>query len=63
MAIPPDLLDCLREISRNPLTRPSVEKEQQLVSLGLIRRWADFVAITEAGRAALAEAERQGRGS
>ena len=58
MAIPPELLDCLKEISRNPLTRLSHEKEQQLVSLGLIRRWADFVAITEAGRAALDQADR-----
>ena len=56
MVIPPELLDCLREIARNPLTRVSFEKEQQLVSLGLIRRWTDFVAITEAGRAVLGEA-------
>ena len=42
------------------MTRLSHEKEQQLVSLGLIRRWSDFVAITEAGRAALEEAGRDG---
>lgn len=63
MAIPPDLLECLRELSRNPLTRLSHDKEQQLVSLGLIRRWADFVAITEAGRAVLDEIARRDSGS
>jgi hypothetical protein len=54
LVIPPELLDCLREIDRNPLTRLSFEKEQQLLGYGLIRRWADFVAITEEGRALLA---------
>ena len=56
MPVPAELLDCLKELSKNPLTRLSFEKEQQLVALGLIHRWTGFVAITEAGRAALAQA-------
>jgi hypothetical protein len=59
MSVPAELLDCLKELSRNPLTRLSFEKEQQLVALGLIHRWTGFVAITEAGRAALAQAAQQ----
>lgn len=54
MDVSAELLDCLAEISENPLTRLSHDKEQQLVAAGLIRRGADFVFITEAGRAALA---------
>ena len=58
-AISPELLDCLRELSTNPLVRLSYAKEQQLVALGLIRRGTGFVSITEAGRALLAESDRQ----
>ena len=61
MEISSELLDCLKELSVNPLTRLSYEKEQQLISLGLIRRWADFIAITEAGRAVLHEAGKNTR--
>jgi hypothetical protein len=57
-AISPELLDCLRELSRNPLVRLSYKKEQQLVALGLISRGANFVSITEAGRALLAETDK-----
>ena len=57
-AIPPELLECLRELSRNPLVRLSYEKEEQLVALGLIRRGTNFVSITEAGRTLLAETDR-----
>jgi hypothetical protein len=56
MDIPPELLECLQQLNDNPLTRLSYEKEQQLIGLGLIRRWAAFVSITEAGRAVLQEA-------
>ena len=59
-AISPELLECLRELSRNPLVRLSYEKEQKLVALGLIQRGANFVLITEAGRALLAEMDKAG---
>ena len=57
MALSAELLECLQQLSKNPLTRLSFEKEQQLLALGLIRRWADFVVLTEAGRAMLEEAQ------
>ena len=57
MALSPELINLLRKIYQNPLGRLFHEQEEKLISLGLIRRWEDFLAVTELGRAALKEAE------
>ena len=57
MALAPELIHLLRKIGQNPLSRLPHEQEEKLIRLGLIRRWEDFLAVTELGRAALKEAE------
>lgn len=56
MALAPELINLLRKIGQDPLSRLPHDQEERLVRLGLIRRWEGFLAVTELGRAALNEA-------
>src|SRR5688500_13092129 len=52
-AVPDEITAALRQLSTNPLGRLSPEQEHALLALGLIRRWEDFIALTELGRTVL----------